>query len=297
MNLSIKKYLRAAALVSIFGIFCAESFAAGTKFLIAGCNWNKIAVVDKDTQKISFLYEIPQYSECNSAVLTKDKKLFYTNKRNARIVNPKTSEILWEENANNGEEYHTADVLKNGRLLLGVCGRPARIVEMSSSGKVLSEVKFETGVESVHMQFRKIAKNRKGNYYVGLFGGRALLEVSPKGEILKNIKLDVGVFAVKELASGGVLISGDGGKIRIINPETGEVLRRIDSKSIEGAELLFATEARMLKNGNLLITNWNGHSKDKSQPKILEITPENKIVWKLNNNGQIDNVSSICVLK
>ena len=292
----MKKILRCLFFVFLC-VVSATSFA-GVKYLLAGCNWNKIALVDKKTQKILFLYEIPNYAECNSAVFTKDKKLFYTNKWNARIVDTKTSEILWEVKSQNGEEYHTASVLKNGTLLLACCGNPARIIEMTSSGKILKEVKFDTGVKNPHMQFRKVAKNKRGNYYVALFSGKELLEVSPKGEILNRVKLDLDAFAVKELANGSVMISGGGGKIRILNPKTGEILRRIDSSTLsdENVKLLFATEAQYLKGGNILATNWNGHDKDKSQPKVLEITPENKVIWKLENDENIDNVSSITIV-
>lgn len=285
--------------VCVFIFSAVSTSFAGTKLLIAGCNWNKIALIDKEKQEILFVYEIPNYAECNSAVLLKDKKLLYTNKRNLRIADPKTSEILFEMKSENGEEFHTADILKDGKILVGICGNPSRILEMLPSGKILKEVKFETGTDTPHMQFRKITKNKRGNYYVGLFAGRKLLEVSASGEILNSVKIEMSAFAVKELKDGSVMVSGDGGKIHIINPKTGEILRRIDNSVLkeEGVQLLFATEAQMLKNGNILATNWNGHSQDKSQPKILEISPSNKVVWRLEKDTGIDNISSIQIVK
>jgi hypothetical protein len=52
-----------------------------------------------------------------------------------------------------------------------------------------------------------------------------------------------------------------------------------------------------LKNGNFLFANWNGHVKDKSQPKIIEINPENKVVWTLPSNDKIGNISTVYFLE
>jgi hypothetical protein len=47
------------------------------------------------------------------------------------------------------------------------------------------------------------------------------------------------------------------------------------------------------KNGNVLVANWNGHSKDKTQPKLVEFDPKNLVVWKMAPNEAISNISAV----
>ena len=283
-------------------LICAMVFAGwaqcAEKLLIAGCNFNKIMVVDKSTGAKDWIYEIPQYRECNCASLSKDKKLLvYANRQNVRLINFKTREQIWEMPMPQGQEAHTARFLPNGNILIGICALPqARILEVDKNAKILKEIKFETGVNNPHGQFRQIIKNKKGNYVVPIIGRGAVVEVNSKGEILNEVLPRVPFFSVKELKNGDWLLSGDGGRIYIINPATKENLRIIDNKNIEGAKMLFMTEAHMLKNGNILASNWNGHSSDKSQPKLMEIDKNNRVVWKLENDEDISNISAVSII-
>lgn len=269
------------------------------KLLIAGCNFNKIMLIDKASGAKEWVFDIPDYRECNSASLSKNKKtLVYSNKHEVCLVDFKTKEIVWKFKPEKGQEAHTAHFLPNGNILVGVCAIPqARILELDKNGKILKETNFETGIENPHGQFRQIIKNKKGNYVVPLIGKGTIAEINPKGEIVRNINLKAPIFSVKELKNGNWLLSCDGGRIFIVNPNTEEKLRVIDNSNINGAKMLFMTEARMLKNGNILASNWNGHSKDKSQPKLMEIDKNNKVVWVLKDDAEISNISAVSLVE
>lgn len=269
------------------------------KLLIAGCNFNKIMLIDKASGAKKWVFDIPDYRECNSASLSKNKKtLVYSNKHEVCLVDFKTKEIVWKFKPEEGQEAHTAHFLPNGNILVGVCAIPqARILELDKNGKILKETNFETGIENPHGQFRQIIKNKKGNYVVPLIGKGTIAEINPKGGIVRNINLKAPIFSVKELKNGNWLLSCDGGRIFIVNPNTEEKLRVIDNSNIDGAKMLFMTEARMLKNGNILASNWNGHSKDKSQPKLMEIDKNNKVVWVLKDDAEISNISAVSLVE
>lgn len=230
--------------------------------------------------------------------LTPEKNVLYANKIGASLINLK-GELLWSFEVEKGEELHTAYRLKNGNYLLGICGHPARFLELSKSGKVLKETKFETGIENTHGQFRRISKNKKGNYIAALWGRHAIVEVSPKGKLLNEIKVRKSSFAITELKNGNYLIScGDSGILEEINPATKALVRTIENSTLTGeGKILFAATAEELPNGDILLANWNGHSKDKSQPKLLQINRENKIVWSLKDDPEIANISALKVLK
>lgn len=271
----------------------------GQKILVAGSGWNRIMLLDRDTGKSDWSYEIPGHFECNGAVLTADKKIFYANKKNARLIGADGRQ-LWEYSASdvqgNREEIHTALELKNGALMLGICGKPARIVELSKKGGVLNEISFDTGIENIHGQFRQVGITKRNTYIVSLMERKTALELDRKGRVLRRVQLSFSPFSTKELPNGNWLLSGGGGNIQEIDPSSGEIVRKITSKSIGGVELLYPTEAKMLPNSNIMVANWNGHSKDKSQPMLLEFDRDNRLVWALKSDEEIKNISAFQTL-
>lgn len=44
---------------------------------------------------------------------------------------------------------------------------------------------------------------------------------------------------------------------------------------------------------NFFFSNWNGHTKDKSQPLLMELEQRGKVVWKLYASPEIQNISSV----
>lgn len=272
--------------------------SAAEKLLVAGCGWNKIMVIDKKTGAKDWVYEIPNYRECNSVDITPDRNIVYANKSGAALVSLK-KKVLWEYKAKEGEELHTARRLANENFLLGICGHPARFVELSKSGKVLKETSFDTGIENVHAQFRVVSKNRRGNYIAALWGKPKIVEISPRGELVKEIPLRSGAFAIEELKNGNYLVScGDRGALEVINSSTGEVARRIDNSNLDSDfKILFAASAQELDGGDILLANWNGHSKDKSQPKLVQIDSKNRVVWSLEKDEDMANISALKYIK
>ena len=269
------------------------------KILVAGSGWDHIMLLDKKTGKSEWTYKIPSHFECNGAVLTKDKNIFYANKKNARLIDANQN-LIWEFSAvdtpENREEIQTASELRNGNLMIAICGKPARIVELSKKGAVIKEIKFDTEIDNIHGQFRQVGATKKNTYIVSLMSCKIAWEIDRNGKILNEVKLSFSPFSTKELPNGNWLLSGGGGNIQEVDPKTGDIIRKITGKSIEGAELLYPTEAIMLKNGNIMVANWNGHSQDKSQPMLLEFDKDNKLVWALKTNEPIKNLSAFQVL-
>lgn len=276
-------------------VFCAalHAFCAG-KILVAGSGWDRIMLLDRATGKAEWTYKIPAHSECNGAVLSRDGLLFYSNKKNARLAAP-SGETVWEYPAADGEEIQSAVALKNGNFLVAICGRPARIVELSKDGRPVRQAEFDTGVKNVHGQFRQVSVTRRNTYLLSIMDRKTAVELDKNGKFLREIPASFSAFSTKELPGGNWLLSGSGGHVQEINPKTGEVVRDISNKNLKGAKLLYATEAVMLKNGNILVANWNGHSDDKSQPKLVEIDRDDNVVWSLDSPEDIKNISAFFV--
>lgn len=263
------------------------------KFLIAGCGWSKIAVIDKQTQQLEWEHRLNKGDDCNDVELTRKNEILYAYTGGARLINWE-QQVVWDYKVKAGEELFTATEIVRGRYLLGICGHPARIVELNRKGKVVDEFMFETGIDRVHNQFRQILKTKRNTYIVPLFGSGDVVEIDRDGKILKRVKAGGNLFSVKLLRDEFWLVGcGDAHKWVEIDSRLGRVSRTVHSDSLSGISLLFVAEVCPYENGHVLVANWNGHSKDKMQPKLLEIDKQNRVVWQLGNTGEIVNVSAV----
>lgn len=263
------------------------------KFLIVGCGWNKVAILDKATEQLEWVHPIGKGEDCNDVQLTRSNEVLYAYTKGARLVTME-QKVVWDYKVNPGEELFTAEELPAGGYLLGICGHPARILELDKTGSVVDELTFETGIAGVHNQFRQILKTKKETYVIPLFGKGEVIEINRNGEILRRVKTGGNPFTVKLLRRGNWLVGcGDAHKWVEIDPKREVITRTLHSDSLPGVKLLFVAEVYRYQNGHTLLANWNGHSKDKTQPKIIELDARNEVVWYLKQDKGISNVSAI----
>ena len=82
------------------------------------------------------------------------------------------------------------------------------------------------------------------------------------------------------LANGNVLVSGAGtGKVKEFNAH-GELVWEIGRDDLPGIELNWIAGIERLPNNNTIICDWGNGT---SEVKVLEVTPDKKIVWQLTN--------------
>lgn len=266
------------------------------KLLIAGSGWKEVAIVDRTSGKVEWTHPIDRATkgeDCNDIEMTRSGDILIACKTAARLVT-KEQRVLWEYAVAPGEEVNTATELPKGGFMLGVCGIPARIVTLDKAGKVVREITFDTEIANTHSQFRQVTATKKGTYIVPLMARKEIIELSDDGKVLRRVKLDAGAFSVKVTKDGLWMAScGDAHKIEFINPKSGEPDRVINADDVEGVKMLFVGEIEVLPNGNLLVCNWNGHSKDKNQPKLYELDKQNNVVWTLPALSNITNISAV----
>ena len=113
-------------------------------------------------------------------------------------------------------------------------------------------------------------------------------------DIINRVECGGNPFAIQILKNGNWLVScGDAHNFVEIAPAGKQIVRKVGSDDFQIVYLLFVAELVRYDNGNTLISNWNGHSKDKSQPLLVEITPDNTVVWALPLHQDIINISAV----
>ncbi|WP_298061648.1 hypothetical protein [uncultured Rikenella sp.] len=258
------------------------------KILIAGSFWDTIAVVNRSAgDAIEWKYGLPKGSECNSVEIvpgTGDVLLSY--RRGARVVRRDSTNgggtIVWDyTDVADTAELQTATRLPDGGYLLAICGTPARIVELDSTGlNVRREVRYDLGIQPAHAQFRRVAKSRNGNYLIPIISNGKVLEIKDDSTLVMEYNVGGSPFSVQELANGNLFVAlGDGHCSIEIERAGGNLVQRIDS--ISGVPMHFIAQSERLNNGHTLISNWQGHlpAKRQTAAQLVEIDSAGLVVW------------------
>lgn len=272
--------------------------AAQDKILVAGSGNSRILLIDKQTGKVEWQHPLEKGEECNTVALTRQGDILYSYKKGAKVVTW-NHRVVWDYRVPQQSELQSATLLRNGRVLLGICGNPARFIEVNKKGIEVNEVTLPLGIEKPHSQFRQVFGLRNGNYLVPVMAKRMIMEVNRKGKVVAEHEIDGKAFSSLELSDGNLLLPcGDGHYYLIVERGTGKELKRVTSEDINGASLWFVAQVLELENKNLLICNWGGHTKGAvvNEPQLIEVDKNGRVVWALNNKQKIGNISAACYL-
>lgn len=274
--------------------FCVVQ-AKTEKLLVSGCGWPQISILDKKTGEILWKHALNPGEDCNDVELTKEGNILYAYTKGARMIDRK-EKVLWDFTVKPGEELYTATQLKNGNYFLAMCGKPARFVVLDKTGKQLKEFTYDTGIEGVHGQLRQVYPTEKNTVLIALLGKGEVVEIDHEGKLLGTYPAKGNPFGIVPLKAGGPWLAacGDGGCIVEIDPKKKEITKTYDSSMTAPHKFLFVAEIRTLKNGNLLVANWHGHSADKTQPSVMEFNPKTeKVVWVLPRQEGHGDISTV----
>lgn len=281
---------------ALLGLSAAQS--AETYLLIAGSGTKDVSIFQKSTKKIIWSHDLEAGQECNSVAMNKKGDVLYSYKQGAKLISL-DHKVIWDYTCSEGSELQLASVLPDGGYLLGICGHPAKIVELDKNGVVRKELSINLNVQAPHQQFRTISKAKNGNYILPILETNEILEIDKNGKEIKRLNVAAGCFAALELKDGNLLASGgDSHQFMTVNRQTGEISDRVTQKDIEGVSLLYVAQIRVLENKHRLICNWQGHNREAGvdEPQLLEIDQENKVVWSLNDKKSFNKISSVFIL-
>jgi len=286
-----QKYFKGLMLGLLVVISC--SCTVSEKLLIGGCGWDKVAIVDKKSNTLEWIHQLQKGDDCNDVEITKAGHVLYAYKGGARLIT-RNQDVIWDFKVEKGQELYTATELPSGEYLLAVCAIPSRIITLNSKGEKIKEQNFDSGITNVHGQFRQILPTRENTYLIPLMAKGEVIELTQTGEVVRRVMVGGNPFSVKLLPDGNWLVAcGDAHKLVIVDPEKQTVKQTIAAEDVSKVALLFVAEINNYPNGNVLISNWNGHSKDKDQPKLFELDSKNQVVWTLAPNDQITNISAV----
>lgn len=267
---------------------------AQDKILVAGSGNSYVSLVDKTTGKIEWKHSLEKGEECNSVALTRQGDILYSYRKGAKVVTW-NHQVVWDYKVPDGAELQSATLLRNGGVLLGICGTPARFVELDKKGKVVNEATLSLNIERPHSQFRQIFQLKNKNYLIPVMSQRKIVELDRKGTVIAEHQIDGRPFSSLELKDGTVVLPcGDDHRYIVVDRKSGKELRRVANGDLKGIPLLFVAQILELKDNHLLICNWNGHTKGEviDAPSLIEVDESGQVVWTLNDKENIGKISA-----
>ena len=209
---------------------------------------------------------------------------------NILLLDKQTGKVEWQHALEKGEECNAVALTKKGEILYSN-KRGAKLVTWDH--QVVWDYKTPDKTE---LQSATLLQN--GGVLLGICGIPAqFIELDKKGKEVNKVTLNLEVERphsqfrqVFQLRNSHYYI--------VIDRKTGEELKRVNALDIEGVALLFVGQILQLKNGNLLICNWYGHTKDTTvdEPQLIEIDKNGKVVWSLHDKKNVGKISAACYI-
>ena len=210
-------------------------------------------------------------------------------------------------NAARGVEVHAFERLPDGSTMIVESG-PARIIEVSSDGTLLREVKLKVDSRSVHSDTRNARKTKAGTYLVAHEKDGVVREYDAAGKIVWEFDVPVDgprkgghgpealgdqVYSAVRLENGNTLIgTGNGHSVIEVTPAK-EVVWKVGQRDLEGITLAWVTQVERLPNGNTRFVNCHAGP---DNPQIIEVTPAKKVAWTFKDFTTFGNSLPVAVV-
>ena len=204
---------------------------------------------------------------------------------------------VWEydakagDNANRGVEVHAFQRLPDGATMIVESG-PARILEVSTDGKVRKTIPLVVKQSSTHSDTRNVRKTAAGTYLVAQERDGAVREYDADGKVIWEFEVPLfgkepkpghgpeafgnQIYSAIRLPNGNTLIgTGNGHGVLEVTPKK-EIVWRIDQNELPGITLAWVTQVSRKANGNTVFINCHAGP---NNPQIIEVDPSKKVVW------------------
>lgn len=183
------------------------------------------------------------------------------------------------------KEIGTVQRLENGNTLITELGTKPRLMEVDADGKVVLEFPLQPETDNGHMQTRMARKLDNGNYLVPHLLAFKVKEYTPSGKVVKEFPTDMTSLGGREAKNwpftairfdnGNTLVCLTNGNKVVEMDSDGKVIWQVSNEDLPGDPIDDACGGQRLPNGNTVITAYHA----KVGVKLLEVTPEKKIVW------------------
>ncbi len=285
--------------------------AASAAFAAEGAITHRVLAQDKGhviilNEKGEIEWEAPiKATSHDIALLPNGNLLLHTSDTTIEEMTP-DKKVVWTHTSkptdgHKGVQIHAFQRLANGNTMVSESGN-ARIIEVDKDDKIVKEFPLTVEHPSTHSDTRLVRKIDNGHYLVAHEADGTVREYDDAGKVVWSYKVDMDgrpaspghgpeghgdhVYSAYRLPNGNTLIGG-GNNNRVLEVDhDGKIVWQIDQKDLPGITLAWVTMLQVLPSGNIVIGNCHAGP---SNPQLIEVTREKKVVWTLNDQKNLGN--------
>lgn len=227
-------------------------------------------------------------------ILTLSKSKRYRGGAVVRVTPDGTETVIWKGTQS---EVNSAQPTADGTVVITEAGDNPRLLEVNAADKVILEFPLACQKANHHMQTRMARKLADGSYLAPHLLDFAVFHYSRDGKVLG--KLDTTVpgdpehnihtwpFTAIRHGDGHTLICCTHGNRVIDFDADGKIVWTLTNDDLPGNWLQDPCGGQVLPNGNIVITSYAGGRADRDAPKLFEVTPDKKVVWKYADGQKV----------
>lgn len=194
-------------------------------------------------------------------------------------------------------EVNSAQPTTEGTFVITEAGDKPRLIEVSASGEVMLEFPLACQKQNHHMQTRMARKLFDGTYLAPHLLDFAVFHYDRNGNVLNRLdttvpgdeehKIHSWPFTAIRHGEGHILVCcTHGNRVVDFNAE-GQIVWTLTNEDLPGNWLQDPCGSQVLPNGNIVITSYAAGRADPFAPKLFEVTPGKKVVWKYADGQKV----------
>jgi hypothetical protein len=263
--------------------------------LYIGEGYNKMFVVNHG--KIVWTYSTGPGWEYDDVWMLSNGNILFTRMQYIAEITPE-KKVVWRYDAAPGTEIHACQPIGLDKVLFIVNGLPPRLMVVNTKTHAV-EVEHvlpapsQTDKGSVHPQFRRVRYTSKGTYLIPFLNMNRVVEYDKNFKEIWSYDT-VKPWAAIRLKNGNTLITKENDVSTVeVNPNK-EIVWEVSKADIPDQYWYGNSQSvTRLANGNTIICSRGG---DHHGPQLVEITPDKKVVWVLQDWQDFGPATAVQVL-
>jgi hypothetical protein len=296
-------------------IVCSENYTNGITrsglpgnglaqhpMLYVGENCNKMFLVNGG--KVIWTYQTGSGPEYDDVWMLSNGNILFSRMAYIAEITP-DKQVIWRydchvPNGANHTEIHSCQPIGLDKVMFVENGLPPRLKVINIKTGAI-EVDHELDYSQppnpsgIHGQFRRVRYTAQGTYLVSYMTMRKVVEYDKDFNVVWKYEINQ-PWAALRLKNGNTLITDEKDSLtREINPK-GETVWEFNCLTDLPAEYQFASAPQCctrLANGNTIFTSRGQNSRG---PQMIEVTPEKKIIWVLQDWKKICDCTAVQIL-
>ena len=269
--------------------------------LYVGENFTKMFLVNNG--KVIWTYQTGPGYEYDDVWMLSNGNILFTRMQYVAEITP-DKKVVWRYDCTvpagtNHTEVHTCQPIGLDKVMFVLNGLPPRLMVVNTKTGAV-EVNHElpcgqpANPNSIHGQFRRARYTAQGTYLVSYLSEGKVVEFDKDFREVWSYKINTAWAAIR-LKNGNTLITDERDSLtREVNPKGETVWEFKSSELPEACRFVDAPQTcTRLANGNTIFCSRGGGGKG---PQLVEITPDKKIVWVLQDWKTLGGATAVQIL-